>query len=125
MPKKTPIKKIIFLEDEKALADLYMSKLKEAGFTVELFETAEDLIERCDAIQPEVAFLDQALHGAKKSGLDVIPALKKCNPHMKIIVLSNYSEFQMEKEARKAGADDYLLKLNTPPSALVDYLKKL
>lgn len=125
MTKRTPIKKVVFLEDEKTLANLYMSKLKEAGFTVELFETAEDLMEKCDSVQPDVAFLDQALHGAKKSGLAVIPSLRKCNPEMKIIVLSNYSEFQMEKEAKKAGADDYLLKLDTPPSALVEYLKKL
>ena len=125
MPKKTSIKTVVFLEDEKALATLYMGKLKDEGFKVQLFEVAEELIEKCDAIKPDAAFLDQALHGAAKSGLDVIPALRKCNPDMKIIVLSNYSEFQMKQEAKKAGADDYLLKIDTPPAKLVEYLKKL
>ncbi len=125
MPNKTAIKKVIFLEDEKALSKLYVSKLKEAGFKVTLFESAEDLIEKCESIKPDAAILDQALHGAEKSGLDAIPKLRECNPDMKIVIFSNYSEFQMKSEAKKAGADDYLLKLETPPPALVNYLKKL
>lgn len=125
MPKKTSIKTIAFLEDEKALARLYMNKLEEAGYKAKVFETADDLIDKCNSLKPDVAFLDQALHGAEKSGMDVIPSLRKCNPEMKIVILSNYSEFQMKKAAEKAGADDYLLKLDTPPAALVQYLKKL
>ena len=92
---------------------------------VKLFERAEDLIEKCDAIKPDLAFLDQALHGAARSGFDTIPALRKCNKDMKIIILSNYSEFQMREQAKRAGADDYLLKLDTPPAKLIEYIKKL
>jgi len=125
MTKKTAIKKIFLLEDEQALASLYMSKLADAGFEVKLFDEVDKLIEASKSFKADVAFLDQSLHGAKKSGLDVIPSLKECNPKMQIVILSNYSEFQMEKAAKKAGADDYLLKINTSPNALVDYVKKL
>ena len=117
--------KILLLEDENALAQLYLKKLVGAGFEVRLFEEADDLLASLGDYKPDLAFLDHALHGENKSGLDVIPALKEANPNMTIVMLSNYSEFQMEKEAKEAGAADYLLKINTPPSALVNYAEKL
>lgn len=125
MAKQTSNKKVVLLEDEATLANLYMSKLKEAGFEVMLFEGVDELIRGIDNFKADVAFLDHALHGAEKSGLDVIPALKKSNPKMKVAMLSNYSEFQMEQKAKEAGADDYLLKINTSPATLVSYAEEL
>jgi len=117
--------KILLLEDEDALAQLYMRKLTQAGYEVRLFEKADQLLKEIGDYKADLAFLDHALHGENKSGLDVIPALKEVNPEMTIVMLSNYSEFQMEKQAKEAGASDYLLKINTPPSALVSYADKL
>lgn len=125
MTKKTSIKRIVILEDEAAIARLYADKLTEAGFEVKLFEEPEGLLAICDSFKPEVAFIDHTLHGAKQTGISVIPALKKCTPGVIVVMLSNYSAFQMEKEAKKAGASDYLLKIDTPPSLLVTYVKKL
>lgn len=122
-PKNTV--KILLLEDEDVLANLYLKKLEDAGFDVRLYEETDKLLEELGSFNPDIAFLDHALHGENKSGLDVIPALRKQNPKMKIVMLSNYSEFQMEQVARKAGASDYLLKINTPPGILVKHAEKL
>jgi len=124
MPKKTCKKKILLLEDEKALADFYANRLKEAGHEVKVFTTTKNLLGLCNGFKPDIAFVDHSLAGSEVSGTDAIPTLRECNPNMKIIMLTNYSEFQMKDEAKKAGADDYLLKINTPPEILVSYVKQ-
>ena len=118
-------KRIILLEDEDALAILYQKKLLNEGYDVRLYKTTDELLESFKDFNPDLALLDHALHGEKKSGLDIIPILKKQNPSIIIVMLSNYSKFQMEKDARKAGAHDYLLKINTSPAFLVGYVKNL
>jgi len=118
-------KKILFLEDEVALANLYYKKLSEAGHQVRLYRESRELLDSYKAFKADVAFLDNTLKGEVKSGMDLIPVLKKYNPTIKIAMLSNHSEFQMEAAARKAGADDYLLKINMSPRQLVDYVDKL
>ena len=128
MTQKTKAKtkaKIIFLEDEKTLARLYTDKLEQAGFEVISYTDINTLIKDLDTLEADIAFLDYSLHGETMSGADIIPLVRESHLEIKIVMLSNYSEFQMEKEAKEAGADDYLLKINTPPAALVAYAKKL
>jgi len=122
MSKKTN-KKIILLEDEAVLANLYSKALSSAGYEVKHYADTVHLIKEAAQFNADAAFIDQNLSG--ESGVDVIPVLKQINPQIKIAILSNYSEFQMEEEAKKAGADDYLLKINTSPFHLVAYVNKL
>lgn len=117
-------RKIIIIEDEKTLAGLYADKLVEAGFEVKVFTDASEILKGCEFYKPEIAFVDHTLGSEKISGTDAIPILRKCNPHMKIVMLTNYSEFQVKDNAKQAGADDYLLKINTPPDALVSYVQQ-
>lgn len=122
----TPMsKKILLLEDELTLANLYYKKLSEAGHEVMLCTEAQELLDSYKDFNPDAAILDNTLKGDVKSGMDLIPVLKKSNPEIKIAMLSNHSEFHMEAAARKAGANDYLLKINMSPKQLVDYVERL
>jgi YesN/AraC family two-component response regulator len=60
-----------------------------------------------------------------KSGIDIIPSLRKKLPQAKIILLSNFSKFVFDKKAREAGADDFLIKIDTPPDTLIKYLQQI
>ena len=57
-------------------------------------------------------------------GLELSRLVKKSLPHIKIIILSGYNEFDYAKEAIKIGISDYLLKPITSAS-LVDALKRV
>ncbi len=118
-------KKIIFLEDEIILGKLYCKKLAEAGYDVKLCKDPEELLTTQNEFDADLAFLDHALKGESTSGMDMIPALRKKKPTIQIAMLSNYSEFQMKEAAKKAGANDYLLKINMSPAKLVQYVNKL
>lgn len=119
------IRKVVILEDEDILGKLYASKLEEEGYSVKLFKDAKELMMMCVDDMPDLVFLDLNLRGDNEAGISIIPNLKKLNPTIKIVVLSNYSAFQMAEKAIKAGALDYLLKINTSPSLLVTYIRKL
>lgn len=117
--------KVLLLEDEEALAKLYIKKLEEAGYQTMLCKDTQCLIDCMESFRPNIAFLDHSIQGDDKSGMDVIPVLKEKNPGMKVVMLSNFSEFQIEKAAKEAGADEYLLKINTPPNVLIKVTKRL
>ena len=117
-------KKVLVLEDEETLGNLYCNKLSEAGFDVTYCKTLAELLSVYESFRPDVAFLDYVLYGESQSGSNAIPLLKESNPDIKIIMLSNLDEFSMEKkEGEEALA--YLRKIDTSPAALASYAKSL
>lgn len=122
---KAKVKNIILLEDEVVLGQIYQKKLEQAGFSVKTVRTLDDFEKALVDFKPDAAFLDYGLGGENQTGLAVIPALKKAAPKAKIVVLSNYSLFHIQKKVMAAGADDCLLKIDTTPAALVAYVKNL
>ncbi len=124
MPKKTTIKRILILEDEATLAQMYADKLIEAGFEVKIFHKTDGLKEECENFKPDIAFVDYTLEGSSDSGTAAIPLVRKCNQEMKVVMLTNYSTSELKKGKKSAEADDFLLKINTPPDVLVAYVKQ-
>jgi len=119
------MKKILLLEDEEVLANIYKKNLEKAGFSVKSTETVKEASEIIKDFKPDLALIDHGIRGQDEAGLDFIPELKKSHPDTKVIMLTNYSHFQIKEEAEKVGIDDFLIKLNTPPATLVERVKKL
>ncbi|MBC2845530.1 response regulator [Winogradskyella flava] len=70
--------------------------------------------------EPDILLLDINLPDI--NGIDLCKALKKANPILKIIALSNYDEVSFIKRMLNAGADGYLLK-NTDKLELLTAFK--
>jgi len=113
------------MEDETVLGEIYKKALEEAGFEVKWEKTTKETEETAKEFKPEVILLDHGIRGEDRSGLDILPGLKKILPDTDIIMLSNYAQEQLEKATIKAGAVGYLIKIDTPPAALVKYVNKL
>jgi len=118
-------KKILLLEDEETLGRIYTKHLEMAGFKVKWLKTTVETIETAKEFKADIILLDHSISGEEKTGLDIISDLKAILPDAKIFMLSNYSQFQMEKEVLKAGGTGYLVKIDIPPSLLADYVRKL
>ncbi len=56
----------------------------------------------------DVAFID--IRMPKKTGIDLLEALKKDYPETRAVILSGFSEFSYAREALRLGAVDYLTK---------------
>lgn len=117
--------KIMFLEDEDVLGKIYRKKLESEGYKILWVKTVDEAEKQVQGFQPDLVLLDHAIRGKERSGIDLIPLLRSMLPQAKIIMLSNYSAYDMQEAAMKAGADGYLVKINMPPKALVEYLGTL
>ncbi len=117
--------KVLILEDEETLGQIYKKKIEENSYDVLWTKTSQETKEAVKSFKADILLIDHGIKGEGRSGISIIPFLRKELPQSKIIVLSNYSKFQFEEEAFKAGADDFLVKINTPPNILLNYLKNL
>ncbi|MBI5422004.1 response regulator [Candidatus Peregrinibacteria bacterium] len=119
------IQTLLLLEDEEVLGRVYSRSLREAGFTVTWLKTIKDVQQFMEESSADGIILDQGIKEEERSGMSLIPVLKKKFPKAKIAMLSNYSAFDIGDQAMKAGADAYWVKLNTTPSSLVRNLQEL
>lgn len=114
--------KILFLEDDLLLGKLYTQKLNQAGFEILWLNSTDEIEKNLQNFQPDFCILDHGMRGQQKTGIEIIPILKKVRPKTRIIVLSNYNKFQFEKQALLAGAEKFLLKIDTSPKKLLEHL---
>lgn len=116
---------ILLLEDEEVLGRAYSRSLRDSGFAVTWLKTIQDVRQFMRESSADGIILDQGIREEERSGISLIPVLKKKFPKAKIAMLSNYSAFDIGEQAMKAGADAYWVKLNTTPSDLVRHLQGL
>jgi len=116
-------KKILIIEDERMLGEMYQNKLIREGFDVVLVETAEEGIEAVRKEKPDLILLDILL--PKTNGIGFIEWLKKEKEFSSILVIafSNYDSPKTKKEAMELGIKDYLIKANYTPQEIVDKIK--
>jgi CheY-like chemotaxis protein len=113
-------KKLILIEDEVFINDLYRITLEKAGYTV---IAALDGLQGLKAIQENtdaaLVLLDIML--PKMHGIEVLQKAKtdEKTKHMTIILLSNLGEENIIQKAIKDGARDYLKKVILDPHQLV------
>ena len=116
--------KILLIEDEIYLNDLYKLVLEKEGYKV---DTAYDGQKGIDLAQenPSVVLLDIML--PLVNGIDVLRNLKE-NPATKdipVIVLSNLGQDSVVQQAIKLGALEYVIKLQIEPKQIVEKVNKV
>lgn len=111
--------KILLVDDEEAILDVFKQALEQAQFEVVTALTGTEGMEKARADKPEVIFLDQVL--PDMNGNQVLQQLK-ADPDTKripIAMLSNFSQDTLVQNAMKMGASDYILKYQIAPADLV------
>ena len=116
-------KKILLVEDEDFIRDLYQRQLTKAGFQV---KTAADGITGLNMLKAEgfdLLLLDIMLPGM--NGLQVLRDFKTQNPQspMITILLTNLGQEAVIKEGFELGAQAYLIKASYTPDQVVNEVK--
>lgn len=119
------MKKIILVEDDPFLIDIYSTKLNESGFEVSLVKDGEDVLELSKKIKPDVIILDIVLPHI--DGWQILKLLKseETLKMSKIIILSNLSQKEEVEKGISLGADKYLIKSDYTPTQVVEEIKKV
>ena len=116
-------KKILIIEDEKVLAEMYKDRFSEEGFQVVLAGSAEEGFEALKKEKPDLILLDILL--PKANGVSFLKKIREQSElsSIPVVALSNYDEPKTKKEAESFGVKDYLLKTDFTPQDLVNKIK--
>ena len=100
--------RILYVEDEKLLADAVIHLLKKAGINVDWASDGEEGLRLAKAPVYDAIVLDIML--PKMSGLEILEILRKQGIKTPVIMLSALSEVEDKVKGLEIGADDYLAK---------------
>src|SRR5579872_3555843 len=111
--------KILLIDDEEAILDVFKQALQQANFEVITALTGAEGMDKTRQEHPDVIFLDQVL--PDMNGNQVLQQLK-ADPDTKripIAILSNFNQDTLVQNAMKMGASDYILKYQIAPQDLI------
>lgn len=116
-------KKILLVEDDDGLANVYQQRLEAEGFAVRRVPNGEDALAVAIEYKPDLVVLDVMM--PKVSGFDVLDILRNTpeTSHIKVIMLTALSQDADKEKAEKLGADDYLVKSQVVIADVVERIK--
>lgn len=116
-------KKILLVEDEDFIRELYVRQLTKAGFNVKSSADGQTGLESLKAEQFDLLLLDIMLPGM--NGLQLLREFKTQNPAslMITILLTNLGQEAVIKEGFELGAQAYLIKASYTPDQVVNEVK--
>ncbi len=121
MPTGKP--RVLIVEDEQMLAEMYSTKFAMEGFEVAKALDGAAGLEQARAVNPDIILLDIIM-----PKLDGFAALKelKADANLKrtpVILLTNLGQEDDIRKGKQLGADDYFVKANHSPQEIVEKVR--
>lgn len=124
---QTPIanrrRKVLLVEDDEGLAQVYITRLEVEGFEVKRVPNGEDALAAAIEFRPDLILLDIMM--PKVNGFDVLDILRNTPEitNVKIIMLTALSQESDRKRAMDMGVDDYLVKSQVVIADVIERIK--
>ncbi len=117
--------KILLVDDDVFLRDMYATKFGELGHAVTTAETGERALELIGESTFDVVLLDMIMPGM--NGVELLKKIDEQHPNAMptCIVLSNQGGKEEIEAAQKAGAKGYIIKAELIPSEVVAEVTRL
>ena len=116
--------KILIIDDDQFLLDMYSVKFKESGFLVESAKNGSEATEKSQLFSPDIVLVDIVM--PNMDGFETIRSLReKTGASVKIIALSNLDQRDNIDKALSSGADDYIIKADFTPSQVLEKVKQI
>lgn len=121
------ISKILLIEDDRFISELYSRSLRKAGYEVEEVITGPEGIARAKSGEFQIVLLDIMIPDV--TGVDVLKDLKgeagELLANTKIIITTNLDLDEETRQKLEERADGYLIKADVTPRKLIEILKKV
>jgi len=100
--------KILIIDDEKNIRDIFSLLLEDKDYSVKTAENGEEGLKKAMSFNPDVILLDMNM--PDYSGIEVLAKIKEALPTAQVIIITAFGTIQNAVEATKLGAYDYLEK---------------
>jgi two-component system response regulator AdeR len=117
--------KVLIIEDEPDIADLYRIKFEAEGFKVTLAQNGKLGLELCQQIKPDIVLLDLML--PVMSGPQMLKKLRAAawGKDMPVIIISNLGQERSDIDLEKYKISAYMVKALYTPKEIVQEVRKI
>lgn len=117
--------KILLVDDDVFLRDMYATKFAEKGDEVIGVATGDEALRKVEGESFDAVIMDMVMPGM--TGIDLLKAFRdlQLSKSPKYIVLSNQGEETDIAKAQAEGAVGYIIKADSIPSEVVEKVHKL
>ena len=112
---------VFVVDDNPGLRRSLQALIEAAALHVETYASAQEFLDRYDALRPGCLVLDVRLRG--ENGLDLQEELRRRKVTLPIIVMTGYGDVPTSVRAFKGGAVDFLQK-PVPPKKLLERIRE-
>lgn len=114
-------KKLLIIEDDRVLNEMYALKFQKEGYEVESAYDGLEWLAKVASFNPDVILLDIMM--PSMNGFETLESIKgQTSSNCKIIIFTNIVDKDKINQALEMWADDYLIKADTTPK---DVLSKV
>lgn len=117
--------KIMIVDDDSFLLDMYSLKFSQGGFEVTAELGSEKaLLKLEEGYKPDLILLDVVMPGM--NGFELLKKIEdeKLAPGTIKIILSNRGQTNDIEEGKKYGASGYIVKANSTPAEVIEQVKE-
>jgi len=116
-------KKVLIVEDDFFIREMYQRALKLNGFEVLAADNGQQGIDQFDQEQPDLVLLDLMLPDI--NGIEVLRHIKQTNSTAPVVMLSNVDTEEIVNETMALGAHSYKIKANNSPLAVAQEVQQI
>jgi DNA-binding response OmpR family regulator len=116
-------KKILVVEDDMGLANVYMTRLAAEGFDAKHVADGEEALALALEYKPDLVLLDVMM--PKISGFDILDIIRNTpeTADLKIVMLTALSQEADMKKAKDLKVNDYLVKSQVVIADVIERIK--
>ncbi len=117
--------KILFVEDDPFIAEIYKKKFETSGFDVTNVTTGKAVLREAKEGVFDLILLDLVI--PEMNGMEVLKELRtntEYNPDLKIVIFSNLSSPEEREQGLRLGANGFISKTEFSPSEVVDEVNR-
>ena len=118
-------KKILLIEDDPMIVEMYKMRLEDEGFEVLITDRGSEALELAAKQKPEAILLDIIL--PEVDGFSILQNLK-ANTDTKdiaVLLLTNLGQESDQEKGRQFGADDYFVKSQHTPADIIQKVNSI
>jgi CheY-like chemotaxis protein len=118
-------KKILLVEDDMFIRDIYQTKFTQEGFEVTTADNGVEALKKLELDIPDVMLLDIVM--PYMDGMEVLSRVRSSEAwkEIPVIMLTNISEKDRLDESTQQGIAGYLIKSHFTPSEVVQKVREL